>query len=442
MADQRLEEDRLSQLPDPLICQILSHLPTKDSVTTSVLSTRWRTLWLWVPCLDLAYWEILDFNHFRSFGDRFFDSSRASFINKVKLRIEDCYDVKVDTCYLKSWIDAAVKRKIQHLHVCCPPDTSYEMPPSLYTCETLVSLKLYEVVMLDDVESFFLPSLKTLHLKFIWYGKESIFESLVSRCPILEKLKIVGSEYGNVNVFQVLSTSLKKLCIKIEIDDPNFGLGFVIGAPRLRFLSITDKFETCILNELSSGGKVDISLPFVLEDLNEASISLRRSGVINSFLPGISKVRDMTICKDIFKLICQYSKKELLPQFGYMSRLHLTLRVSDLYMLPTFLESCPNLKSLILVWNSNSKKMRQEELSGFDSSVPECLLSSLEYVDIKTTISGRDAEWKLIMYFLENSTILKKLTLRLNYFCTDEKFLVKNILEIPRRSTTCQVVIY
>ncbi|CAL9243411.1 unnamed protein product, partial [Arabidopsis halleri] len=50
---QRLEEDRISQLPDPLICHILSHLLPKEAITTSVLSTRWRSLWLWVPNLEL-----------------------------------------------------------------------------------------------------------------------------------------------------------------------------------------------------------------------------------------------------------------------------------------------------------------------------------------------------------------------------------------------------
>jgi len=38
-----------------------------------------------------------------------------------------------------------------------------------------------------------------------------------------------------------------------------------------------------------------------------------------------------------------------LPKFSYMSRLSVTLGVSDLQFLPTFLESCPNLKSLIMV---------------------------------------------------------------------------------------------
>nr|VDD32312.1 unnamed protein product [Brassica oleracea] len=42
----------INDLPDDLLVKILSHIPTKDVVATSLLSKRWKFLWMYTTRLE------------------------------------------------------------------------------------------------------------------------------------------------------------------------------------------------------------------------------------------------------------------------------------------------------------------------------------------------------------------------------------------------------
>ncbi|KAF2562274.1 hypothetical protein F2Q70_00015084 [Brassica cretica] len=67
---------------------------------------------------------------------------------------------------------------------------------------------------------------------------------------------------------------------------------------------------------------------------------------------------------------------------------------------------------MILLRTLNKKKDLIEDIDQVSLSRPECLLSSLKFVDLIAPVQY-DVETKLVKYLLKNSAVLEKLILRL-----------------------------
>ncbi|EOA36002.1 hypothetical protein CARUB_v100219591mg, partial [Capsella rubella] len=134
-------------------------------------------------------------------------------------------------------------------------------------------------------------------------------------------------------------------------------------------------------------------------------------------------------------VIYELSKCELLPVFRKLASLTVDFYENSWETLPIFLHRCPNLNSLIV----ESTTFPEEGASIFTG--PPRLLSSLEYVKIESPLEGNAMEMKFVSYLLENSPILKKLTLRLDYRSRKNSAIFRELLKIPRRSSSCQVVV-
>ncbi|CAL9231197.1 unnamed protein product [Arabidopsis halleri] len=437
-------EDLISKLPDSLLCQILLYLPTKNIVRTSVLSNRWKSLWLLIPRLDLDSKEFPDYNAFVGFMDRFIDFSREqnSCLHKLKLSI--LKDENDRHCVTR-WIDFVVRRKLQHLDVECLVNRKFleEMPLSLYVCDTLVYLRLHRV-LLGKFESVSLPCLKTMHLEENVYANDASLESFISSCPVLEDLSILRMVKDNIKVLRVRSQTLSSLHIDFyfgEGDDMVYDFdkklsGVLIDAPRLEYLKFQDDIsESKIITNSASLAKVNIVYVFNENDCADV-VDLPRRDMVRNFLTSISGVRDMKISVYFVEFLYYNMDFDPLPQFRNLSRLEAKFSLDFLEILPTLLQSCPNLNSLVLEFDPS-----EEDVQIKFSSVPRCLVSSLESVEIKY-FHGRPAKMEVARYFLENSGVLKKLVLHLSCSTHEDGFyILRDLLALPRGSSTCRIVV-
>ncbi|CAH8279533.1 unnamed protein product [Arabidopsis lyrata] len=270
-----------------------------------------------------------------------------------------------------------------------------------------------------------------MHLQHNKYPNETTLQKLISGSPVLEDLTIYRSWNGDdkANVLLVRSHTLKRVYI-------NEGTQVVIDAPLLQCLSATvSSTKNFQIINVGSSAKLDIGFPYC---------HTTYSSMIPDILTDISRVRELVINNAIvWKEIFQYSKSGPVLQFHDLSRLNVEFSKSNLEMLPMLLESCPKLESFVLelVKNRFMRGKKEKEPKVMFATVPQCLVSSLKFVELKHSISGYEGEIELIRYLLKNSTILKKLRLDLYYSKKAMCNFLKELVAMPRCSSTCEVLV-
>ncbi|ESQ42229.1 hypothetical protein EUTSA_v10013648mg [Eutrema salsugineum] len=399
----RARADMISKLPDSLVCQILLYLPTKEIVRTSVLSKRWKSLWLLIPELSL------DANQFPNHNAL----EHKSCLHKLKLSIRK--DVNDPPCVTR-WTDFLARRN-------------------------------FSILMLS-FESVSLPCLKTMRLEHNVYASDAGLESLISSCTVLEDLSIVRMFKDNIKVLRVHSQTLTSLHVDYlfggddDIDDDEFvrkGTGVMVDAPRLKYLKFEDdQSDSKIITNSGSLAKVNVAYVFHEHDAAD-EVDLPKRNMVRNFFTSISGVREMKISLHTMEFLDLNMEYDPLPLFCNLSHLKVTFSLFNLYLLPALLESFPNLKSLVFMLDYFPSRV--EEAVARLSSTPRCLLSSLESVKIKS-FSRVPANMEVARYFVENSVVLKKLVLNLRFSMLEDGFyMLRDLLALPRRSRTCQILL-
>ncbi|KAF7825893.1 putative F-box domain, FBD domain, leucine-rich repeat domain, L domain-containing protein [Senna tora] len=180
----------ISRLPSELLLKILSHLPLRQALATSILSNTWKAL-----CS-----QFLEQNNYRI---AYFDDFVLISLRRQKYirRLKHSSTSSSNPSDLTRWIETAIiQREIDMLDVflCSCSRKVVPLPSSVFTCSTIVVLKLINVILNEsdsdsdsDSISVCLPSLKVLHLKSVSFGSlGTINNLLLSSMNILEDLTL------------------------------------------------------------------------------------------------------------------------------------------------------------------------------------------------------------------------------------------------------------
>ncbi|XP_020871658.1 putative FBD-associated F-box protein At5g56410 [Arabidopsis lyrata subsp. lyrata] len=418
---------------DELLVKILSFLPTKVAVSTSILSKQWKFLWMRVPKLEYDDISLYNRNMLSREGDSITDSLLLAkslrmllFIDKnLPLHSSPVIESLCLTFYttlfqpedIKLWVEIAVSRCAQELSVNFYPFKGKRnalLPSSLYTCKSLVTLKLRNNILVDVPHVFCLPSLKTLHLQHVIYADEESLQRLLSNCSVLEDLVVERSPFDNVRKFAVIIPSL--LSLSFEISDLCSSEGYVIDTPSLKYFKATDisTRSSCLTVNMPKLEEADIiTAGHNIKKLLKCVTSVKRLSLLiqNNMTEVVTGVYGDDIVFDELKDL-KFSIYN-----AYWSKL--------LYWL---LKASPKLRNL--------KFKEQFSRDGMDrlgcwnqlTSVPQCLWSSLQtfkWLGNHDSIEGK----ALATYILRKSCRLKTATISIGQG--------QNKLEMEREVKCC-----
>ncbi|CAA7053264.1 unnamed protein product [Microthlaspi erraticum] len=385
----------ICELSDDLLVKIISFLPLKVAVSTSILSKQWEFLWMWLPkpkyeLTGQGYVEFIDKN---------LQLHGAPVIESLLIVFGLLKPEKI-----KLWVDIAVSRFLRELSIRYLLKNGYalrsrvllSLPISLYTCVSLMTLKLDgKNIAVDVPQTVCLPSLTTLELKRVKYSNEDSLGLLLSHCPVLEVLLIKRShESDNVRALVVDVPSLKWLSLKIGEECSSDGSDNVIVTPSLKYFRIKDCRDspTYLLKPMTK--------------LEEAEIDVKKD--IEKILELITFVRRLRLRASSFNSVEEF----VYPAGIVFNQLeHLKLDVCNDYwskFLIWLLGNSPKLRVLILYvyWRPIREKYELGNWESKQSSVPECFLRSLETFEYSGYM-GKQEEKDFLSFVFKHACCLK-----------------------------------
>jgi hypothetical protein len=220
------EPDRISCLPGHLTDQILSFLPIKEAVRTSVLSSKWRKKWYTIPnlvfdehCVSIAASQ--DPSIFNIEFLRIVDHVLLLHSGPIiKFEISDYNHRHIDvSTAIDRWILHLIGRSIKELLLVISLDEYYKIPWCLFSCQSLQHLKLICCWIKPPTTFQGLTNLETLHLDYVTISQDAL-EKLISGCPRLKSLILIYID--NITRINIHAPNLKHFDMMGKFKDISF----------------------------------------------------------------------------------------------------------------------------------------------------------------------------------------------------------------------------
>ncbi|CAN6165833.1 unnamed protein product [Urochloa humidicola] len=206
------DADRISGLPDAILGDIISLLPTKDGVRTQVLASRWRHLWLAAPLnLDSDGFPAEDDDAYAGAVSRIL-SAHGGPGRRFRVSAHLIHR-RPDT--VDAWLRSPALDNLQEIDFChryLDPGVEEPSPPPASISRFSGSLRVVTLGKCHIPDALagtlLFPQLKQLGIEKV-HISEGALHSLISSCPALECL-FVNESFG-FSCLRINSSSLRSI---------------------------------------------------------------------------------------------------------------------------------------------------------------------------------------------------------------------------------------
>lgn len=314
------QNDWISQLPESILVDILSYLPTKDAVKMTLIS-RFRNLWTYIRCLsfdECAYHDHSSYDG-ENYDGPHYDESFLNLIRHVLILHErttiDEFHLKFafnlfnaihDDHYnsdgyaskerrmaseLTTWIKFSLRKQVKVLDIdllgcgLSEPEVNYELPTSILTNNYLKELSLAGCGI-EEKGRIHLTSLTVLSLKEIILSDKIMGEIIVG-CPMLEELSLDGC--CGLRKLKLTTSNIKRLRIFIGWRNEVANSRLEISCPGLKSLELAGSIQLVQLKYSSSISDASLyySRTFMCERMiyEKVQMLLWKLAEVNVFIP-------------------------------------------------------------------------------------------------------------------------------------------------------------
>ncbi|XP_031250349.1 putative F-box/LRR-repeat protein At4g00320 [Pistacia vera] len=262
--------------------------------------------------------------------------------------------VVISTSRIHSWVSTALSHKVQELDLSLPAESVYMFPNTLFSAESLSTLKLKTYSKLEVPSLIHFPNLKTLHLA-VEFPDDRSAQQIFSGCPVLQELHLINCNWKRTKRVTIYIPTLRQFSIIEDAcpDDYPFTDRFntllyceiLIYAENLQYIDCTSflTVEVSLCN-LSSIVKAEIWF----DDMYEMQdICIPRALRI---FDAICSVKSLILWDETVEFLSGEDNLEArLPIFHNLT--HLEVRRPSFYndasiVLTHFLHKCPKVESL------------------------------------------------------------------------------------------------